>query len=138
MQCKHLSKNDLFLHKLFFPSQPPGLPPCVSLSISFPPCLKLLPLLKTVIMFVVSLLPQAPPHKHISEQLSKMGVSACMLPMPNHNGFPQWSSASNKEQCELLGKKIASKVLSFSFREDNLDIHFPTRWHAMEAIRPLS
>lgn len=79
-------------------------------------------------MFVVSLLPQAPLHKHISEQLSKMGVSACMLPMPNHNGFPWWSS-SNKEQCELLGKKVASKVLSISLREDNLDIQFPAQWH---------
>lgn len=83
-------------------------------------------------MFVVSLLPQAPLHKHISEQLSKMGVSACTLPMPNHNGFPWWSCSSNKEQCEMLWKKIARKVLSFSLREDNLDIQFPPQWHAME------
>lgn len=32
----------------------------------------------------------------------------------------------------MLGKKIVSKVPSFSLREDNLDIRFPTWWHATE------
>lgn len=37
----------------------------------------------------------------------------------------------------MLGKKTASKVFSFSLREDNLDIQFPTWWHAVEIIQPL-
>lgn len=115
---------------LFFPH---CLPPCVSpppsLSVSnFFHCSA-----KTVIMFAVSflfffLLPQAPLHKHISEQISKMGVSACMLLMPNHNCFPGYSCSSSKERGEMLGKKIARKVPSVSLREDHLDMQFPTQW----------
>lgn len=67
LQRKHPSRNDPFLHKRLSLPVSAASPP--SLLCSLPP-------LRTVIMLVVSLLPQAPPHKHISEQLSKMGVSA--------------------------------------------------------------
>lgn len=90
---------------------------------------------KTVIMFVVSLLPQAPPHKYSSEQLCKMAAWACMLLSPNHPRFSWWSCSSNTEQredkpwWETYCLLVSMSHLDIFTEIACLDILFISQWH---------
>lgn len=117
-QCKHLF--NLFLHKLIFPclSQLACLPfLCVFLHLLPSPSktsstaqLKLL-----LCLWLVCCLRHFYISTFQSNYLKWVSPPAC-YPCQIITVFPWWSCSSNKEQSEMLGKKIASKVLLYSQR----------------------
>lgn len=64
-------------------------------------------------MFVVSLLPRAPPHERISGQLYKTAISARV---PNRQRFP---FVSEEEQLVMFRKEKEMKISSIGRGEGN-------------------